>query len=135
MNEQTKQVFETEWGGRPLIIEYGEMAKQASGSVLVRYGDTVVLSTATGSKEPKNIGFFPLTVAYEEKMYAAGKIPGGFNKREGRPSEDATLTSRLIDRPIRPLFPDGYRHDVQVMSIVLSADNDASPQMAAMLGS
>src|SRR5699024_7333867 len=91
MNEQTKQVFETEWGGRPLIIEYGEMAKQASGSVLVRYGDTVVLSTATGSKEPKNIGFFPLTVAYEEKMYAAGKIPGGFNKREGRPSEDATL--------------------------------------------
>lgn len=135
MNEQTKQVFETEWGGRPLIIEYGEMAKQASGSVLVRYGDTVVLSTATGSKEPKNIGFFPLTVAYEEKMYAAGKIPGGFNKREGRPSEDATLTSRLIDRPIRPLFPDGYRHDVQVMSIVLSVDNDASPQMAAMLGS
>ena len=135
MNEQTKQVFETEWGGRPLIIEYGEMAKQASGSVLVRYGDTVVLSTATGSKEPKNIGFFPLTVAYEEKIYAAGKIPGGFNKREGRPSEDATLTSRLIDRPIRPLFPDGYRHDVQVMSIVLSADNDASPQMAAMLGS
>lgn len=135
MNEQTKQVFETEWGGRPLIIEYGEMAKQASGSVLVRYGDTVVLSTATGSKEPKNIGFFPLTVAYEEKMYAAGKIPGGFNKREGRPSEDATLTSRLIDRPIRPLFPDGYRHDVQVMSMVLSVDNDASPQMAAMLGS
>ena len=135
MNEQTKQVFETEWGGRPLIIEYGEMAKQASGSVLVRYGDTVVLSTATGSKEPKNIGFFPLTVAYEEKLYAAGKIPGGFNKREGRPSEDATLTSRLIDRPIRPLFPDGYRHDVQVMSMVLSVDNDASPQMAAMLGS
>ncbi|CDZ99591.1 Polyribonucleotide nucleotidyltransferase [Jeotgalicoccus saudimassiliensis] len=135
MNEQTKQVFETEWGGRPLIIEYGEMAKQASGSVLVRYGDTVVLSTATASKEPKNIGFFPLTVAYEEKMYAAGKVPGGFNKREGRPSEDATLTSRLIDRPIRPLFPDGYRHDVQVMSMVLSVDNDASPQMAAMLGS
>lgn len=135
MREQTKQVFETEWGGRPLTIEYGEMAKQASGSVLVRYGDTVVLSTATASKEPKNIGFFPLTVAYEEKMYAAGKIPGGFNKREGRPSEDATLTSRLIDRPIRPLFPDGYRHDIQVMSMVLSVDNDASPQMAAMLGS
>lgn len=135
MTEQTKQVFETEWGGRPLTIEYGEMAKQASGSVLVRYGDTVVLSTATSSKEPKNIGFFPLTVAYEEKMYAAGKIPGGFNKREGRPSEDATLTSRLIDRPIRPLFPDGYRHDIQVMSMVLSVDNDASPQMAAMLGS
>lgn len=135
MNEQNKQVFETTWGGRPLKVEYGEMAKQANGSVLVRYGDTVVLSTATASKEPKDIGFFPLTVAYEEKLYAAGKIPGGFNKREGRPSEDATLTSRLIDRPIRPLFPDGYRHDVQVISIVLSVDNDASPQMAAMLGS
>lgn len=135
MNEQNKQVFETTWGGRPLKVEYGEMAKQANGSVLVRYGDTVVLSTATASKEPKDIGFFPLTVAYEEKLYAAGKIPGGFNKREGRPSEDATLTSRLIDRPIRPLFPDGYRHDVQVISSVLSVDNDASPQMAAMLGS
>ncbi|QQD85708.1 polyribonucleotide nucleotidyltransferase [Jeotgalicoccus sp. ATCC 8456] len=135
MNEQNKQVFETTWGGRPLKVEYGEMAKQANGSVLVRYGDTVVLSTATASKEPKDIGFFPLTVGYEEKLYAAGKIPGGFNKREGRPSEDATLTSRLIDRPIRPLFPDGYRHDVQVISIVLSVDNDASPQMAAMLGS
>ena len=135
MNEQNKQVFETTWGGRPLKVEYGEMAKQANGSVLVRYGDTVVLSTATASKEPKDIGFFPLTVAYEEKLYAVGKIPGGFNKREGRPSEDATLTSRLIDRPIRPLFPDGYRHDVQVVSIVLSVDNDASPQMAAMLGS
>ena len=103
--------------------------------MLVRYGDTVVLSTATASKEPKDIGFFPLTVAYEEKLYAAGKIPGGFNKREGRPSEEATLTSRLIDRPIRPLFPDGYRHDVQVVSMVLSVDQDASPQMAAMLGS
>lgn len=135
MNEQNKQVFETTWGGRPLKVEYGEMAKQANGSVLVRYGDTVVLSTATASKEPKDIGFFPLTVGYEEKLYAAGKIPGGFNKREGRPSMDATLTSRLIDRPIRPLFPDGYRHDVQVISIVLSVDNDASPQMAAMLGS
>ena len=135
MNEQNKQVFETTWGGRPLKVEYGEMAKQANGSVLVRYGDTVVLSTATASKEPKDIGFFPLTVAYEEKLYAAGKIPGGFNKREGRPSEEATLTSRLIDRPIRPLFPDGYRHDVQVVSMVLSVDQDASPQMAAMLGS
>src|SRR5699024_7840618 len=99
MNEQNKQVFETTWRGRPLKVEYGEMAEQANGSVLGRYGDTVVLSTATASKEPKDIGFFPLSVAYEGKLYAAGKIPGGFNKREGRPSEEATLTSRLIDRP------------------------------------
>lgn len=135
MTESTKKTYSTKWGGRDLTIEYGEMAKQASGAVLVRYGETVVLSTATASKEPKDIGFFPLTVAYEEKLYAAGKIPGGFNKREGRPSEEATLTSRLIDRPIRPLFPNGYRHDVQVISMVLSVDPDASPQMAAMLGS
>lgn len=135
MTESTKKTYTTTWGGRELTIEYGEMAKQASGAVLVRYGETVVLSTATGSKEPKDLDFFPLTVAYEEKLYAAGKIPGGFNKREGRPSEEATLTSRLIDRPIRPLFPDGYRHDVQVISMVLSVDQDASPQMAAMLGS
>ena len=135
MTESTKKTYSTTWGGRDLTIEYGEMAKQASGAVLVRYGETVVLSTATGSKEPKDLPFFPLTVAYEEKLYAAGKIPGGFNKREGRPSEEATLTSRLIDRPIRPLFPDGYRHDVQVISMVLSVDPDASPQMAAMLGS
>ncbi|MFC3419679.1 polyribonucleotide nucleotidyltransferase [Salinicoccus hispanicus] len=135
MTESTKKVYETEWGRHKLTVEYGEMAKQANGAVLVRYGETVVLSTATASKEPKDLPFFPLTVAYEEKLYAAGKIPGGFNKREGRPSEEATLTSRLIDRPIRPLFPDGYRNDVQVMSIVLSVDPDASPQMAAMLGS
>lgn len=135
MIESTKKVYETEWGRHKLTVEYGEMAKQANGAVLVRYGETVVLSTATASKEPKDLPFFPLTVAYEEKLYAAGKIPGGFNKREGRPSEEATLTSRLIDRPIRPLFPDGYRNDVQVMSIVLSVDPDASPQMAAMLGS
>lgn len=135
MTESTKKTYSTTWGGRNLTIEYGEMAKQASGAVLVRYGETVVLSTATASKEPKDLDFFPLTVAYEEKLYAAGKIPGGFNKREGRPSEEATLTSRLIDRPIRPLFPDGYRHDVQVISMVLSVDPDASPQMAAMLGS
>ncbi|WP_156823648.1 polyribonucleotide nucleotidyltransferase [Salinicoccus albus] len=133
--EATKKVYETQWGGHKLTVEYGEVAKQANGAVLVRYGDTVVLSTATASKAPKDLPFFPLTVAYEEKLYAVGKIPGGFNKREGRPSEDATLTSRLIDRPIRPLFPDGYRHDVQVISLVLSVDRDASPQMAAMLGS
>ncbi|MDU0318406.1 polyribonucleotide nucleotidyltransferase, partial [Staphylococcus epidermidis] len=100
-------------------------------AVLVRYGDTVVLSTATASKEPRDGDFFPLTVNYEEKMYAAGKIPGGFKKREGRPGDDATLTARLIDRPIRPLFPKGYKHDVQIMNMVLSADPDCSPQMAA----
>lgn len=135
MSDTLKKVFETKWGNHQLIVEYGELAKQANGSVLIRYGDTVVLSTATASKEPRDVDFFPLMVAYEEKLYAAGKIPGGFNKREGRPSETATLTSRLIDRPIRPLFPDGYRHDIQVVSTVLSVDNEASPQMAAMLGS
>ena len=119
---ETKKTFQTEWAGRPLIVEYGEVAKQANGAVLVRYGDTVVLSTVTASKEPKDMDFFPLTVAYEEKLYARGKIPGGFNKREGRPSEAATLASRLIDRPIRPLFPDGFRHDVQIISTVLSVD-------------
>ncbi|QDR64310.1 polyribonucleotide nucleotidyltransferase [Mammaliicoccus sciuri] len=132
---QEKKVFKTEWAGSPLIIETGQLAKQANGAVLVRYGDTVVLSTATASKEPRNVDFFPLMVNYEEKMYAAGKIPGGFNKREGRPGEDATLTSRLIDRPIRPLFPKGYRHDVQVISIVMSVDPNCSPEMAAMIGS
>ncbi|WP_436859137.1 polyribonucleotide nucleotidyltransferase [Mammaliicoccus sciuri] len=132
---QEKKVFKTEWAGSPLIIETGQLAKQANGAVLVRYGDTVVLSTATASKEPRNVDFFPLMVNYEEKMYAAGKIPGGFNKREGRPGEDATLTSRLIDRPIRPLFPKGYIHDVQVISIVMSVDPNCSPEMAAMIGS
>ncbi|MBO3076904.1 polyribonucleotide nucleotidyltransferase [Mammaliicoccus vitulinus] len=132
---QEKKVFKTEWAGSPLIIETGQLAKQANGAVLVRYGDTVVLSTATASKEPRNVDFFPLMVNYEEKMYAAGKIPGGFNKREGRPGEDATLTSRLIDRPIRPLFPKGYRNDVQVISIVMSVDQNCSPEMAAMIGS
>ena len=102
---------------------------------MVRYGDTVVLSTAVASKEPRDGDFFPLTVNYEEKMYAAGKIPGGFKKREGRPGDEATLTARLIDRPIRPLFPKGYKHDVQIMNIVLSADPDCSPEMAAMIGS
>ncbi|WP_414048010.1 polyribonucleotide nucleotidyltransferase [Macrococcus equi] len=132
---QEKKVFTTEWAGRPLTIETGQLAKQANGAVLVRYGDTVVLSTATASKEPRDVDFFPLMVNYEEKLYAAGKIPGGFNKREGRPGEDATLTSRLIDRPIRPLFPKGYRNDVQVISIVMSVDPDNSPEMAAMIGS
>lgn len=132
---QEKKVFKTEWAGRSLTIEIGQLAKQANGAVLVRYGDTVVLSTAVASKEPRDGDFFPLTVNYEEKMYAAGKIPGGFKKREGRPGDEATLTARLIDRPIRPLFPKGYRHDVQMMNTVLSADPDCSPEMAAMIGS
>ncbi|KGF26320.1 MULTISPECIES: polyribonucleotide nucleotidyltransferase [Staphylococcus] len=132
---QEKKVFKTEWSGRSLTIETGQLAKQANGAVLVRYGDTVVLSTAVASKEPRDGDFFPLTVNYEEKMYAAGKIPGGFKKREGRPGDEATLTARLIDRPIRPLFPKGYRHDVQIMNTVLSADPDCSPEMAAMIGS
>jgi polyribonucleotide nucleotidyltransferase len=135
MTESQKKTYRTKLGKHDLIVEYGEMARQANGSVLIRYGDTVVLSTATASKQPKDIGFFPLTVAYEEKLYSVGKIPGGFNKREGRPSEEATLTSRLIDRPIRPLFPEGYKRDVQVISMVFSVDPDASPQMAAMFGS
>lgn len=135
MTESQKKTYKTKLGKHDLIVEYGEMARQANGSVLIRYGDTVVLSTATASKQPKDIGFFPLTVAYEEKLYSVGKIPGGFNKREGRPSEEATLTSRLIDRPIRPLFPEGYKRDVQVISMVFSVDPDASPQMAAMFGS
>lgn len=130
-----KQVFKTTWGGRPLQIEVGQLAKQANGAVLVRYGDTVVLSAAVASKEAKDTDFFPLTINYEEKMYAAGKIPGGFIKREGRPSTEATLTARLIDRPIRPMFAEGFRNEVQVTNIVMSVETDCSPAMAAMLGS
>ncbi|MBM7837694.1 polyribonucleotide nucleotidyltransferase [Alkalihalobacillus xiaoxiensis] len=132
---QERQEFSIDWAGRTFTVEVGQLAKQASGAVLVRYGDTAVLSTATASKEPKDLPFFPLTVNYEERLYAAGKIPGGFIKREGRPSENAILTSRLIDRPIRPLFPDGFRNDVQVISIVMSSDQNASSEMAAMIGS
>ncbi|MEX1637519.1 polyribonucleotide nucleotidyltransferase [Enterococcus sp. C12] len=130
-----KQVFKTTWGGRPLQIEVGQLAKQANGAVLVRYGDTVVLSAAVASKEAKDTDFFPLTINYEEKMYAAGKIPGGFIKREGRPSTEATLTARLIDRPIRPMFAEGFRNEVQVTNIVMSVETDCSPAMASMLGS
>ncbi|AST07490.1 polyribonucleotide nucleotidyltransferase [Anoxybacillus flavithermus] len=133
--EQEKHVFSIDWAGRPLTVEIGELAKQANGAVLVRYGDTVVLSTATASKEPKSVDFFPLTVNYEERLYAVGKIPGGFIKREGRPSEKAILASRLIDRPIRPLFAEGFRNEVQVVSMVMSVDQDCSPEMAAMFGS
>ncbi|MFS0688051.1 polyribonucleotide nucleotidyltransferase [Sporosarcina sp. 179-K 8C2 HS] len=134
MTEQ-KKVYTFDWAGRPLTIETGQLAKQANGAVLVRYGDTTVLSTATASKKPKALDFFPLTVNYEERLYAVGKIPGGFIKREGRPSEKAVLTSRLIDRPIRPLFADGFRNDVQVISLVMSVDQNCSSEMAAMLGS
>ena len=133
--EQEKQIFSFDWAGRKLTVEIGQLAKQANGAVLVRYGDTAVLSTATASKEPKNLDFFPLTVNYEERLYAVGKIPGGFIKREGRPSEKAILASRLIDRPIRPLFADGFRNDVQVISIVMSVDQNCSSEMAAMFGS
>ncbi len=129
------QSFETELGGRKLIIEHGKMAKQANGAVLVRYGDTVVLVTATASAEPREgVDFFPLTVDYEEKMYAAGKIPGGFIKREGRPSSDAVLCARLIDRPIRPLFPEGFRNDVQIVATVLSVESDNAPELVGMIG-
>lgn len=133
--EQAKHVFEMEWAGRPLRVEIGEVAKQANGAALVYYGDTVILSTVTASKEPKEGSFFPLTVNYEERAYAVGKIPGGFIKREGRPSDMATLAARLIDRPIRPLFPDGFRNEVQIVNMVLSLDLNCSAQMAAMLGS
>ncbi|MGC4375680.1 polyribonucleotide nucleotidyltransferase [Fictibacillus sp. Mic-4] len=133
--EQEKRVFSMDWAGRELSFEIGRLAKQANGAVLVKYGDTAVLSTAVASKEPKNLSFFPLTVNYEERLYAVGKIPGGFIKREGRPSEKAILASRLIDRPIRPLFADGFRNEVQVVSTVMSVDQDCSSEMAAMIGS
>ncbi|QOY34522.1 polyribonucleotide nucleotidyltransferase [Anaerobacillus isosaccharinicus] len=134
MEHETKK-FSMDWAGRELTFEIGEFAKQANGAVMVRYGETAVLATVTASKSPKPLNFFPLTVNYEERLYAAGKIPGGFIKREGRPSENAILTSRLIDRPIRPLFPDGFRNEVQVISIVMSIDQNCSPEMAAMVGS
>ncbi|MBI2091405.1 MAG: polyribonucleotide nucleotidyltransferase [Deltaproteobacteria bacterium] len=126
---------ETEFGGRTLVIETGKLAKQASGSVTVRCGDSIVLVTATGAKEPKaNPAYFPLTVDYVEKTFAAGKIPGGFFKREGRPSEREILTSRFIDRPIRPLFPEGYMNETQVIATVLSADNENETDVLAMIG-
>lgn len=124
-----------EFHGRKLTLETGRLARQANGAVLVRYGDTAVLCTATASKEPREgIDFFPLTVDYEERLYAVGKIPGGFIKREGRPSEKAILSARLIDRPIRPLFPKGYRNDVHIVATVLSVDQDNPPDVAAMVG-
>jgi polyribonucleotide nucleotidyltransferase len=130
----SRQVFNLDFYGKKITVETGELAKQANGSALVRYNDTVILSTVCAGKEPKNVDFFPLTVTYEEKLYSVGKIPGGFLKREGRPSEHGTLTARMIDRPIRPLFADGFRNEVQSVNTVLSVDQEASPEMAAMLG-
>ncbi len=129
--------FKRSWyfHGRTLTVENGEMAKQAGGSVLIRYEDTAVLSVATASNEAKDTDFFPLTVLYQEKMYAAGKIPGGFLRREGRPSEHATLTARLIDRPIRPLFAEGFRNEVQIVNTVFSVDPDCSSEMMSIFGS
>lgn len=130
-----KQEFHLDFCGRGIKVETGEIAKQADGAVIIRYGDTVTLSTACASNQAKEgIDFFPLTVSFEEKLYSVGKIPGGFLRREGRPSEHATLTARMIDRPIRPLFAEGFRNEVQVVNTVLSVDQDASPEMAAMFG-
>ncbi|MCC8152049.1 MAG: polyribonucleotide nucleotidyltransferase [Lachnospiraceae bacterium] len=131
-----KKTFSMELGGRTLRIDTGRVAAQANGAVLMHYGDTVVLSTATASDKPREgIDFFPLSVDFEEKMYAAGKIPGGFNKREGKPSENAILTARVIDRPMRPLFPKDYRNDVTLNNLVLSVDPECRPEILAMLGS
>ena len=129
------KVYETELAGRKLAIETGKMAGLANGSVLVRYGDTCVMVNVTASKEPKEgIDFFPLSVDYEEKLYSVGKIPGSYTKREGKPSDKAILTSRAIDRPLRPLFPKDFRNDVVVVATVLSVDQDNSPEVAAMIG-
>lgn len=130
-----KKVFKLDFRGRELVVEIGEMAKQASSSCLVRYGDTVVLTAVVNKKEPSTGDFFPLMVLYQEKQYSVGKIPGGFIKREGRPTENATLAARLIDRPIRPLFPEGFKNEVQIVNEVLSVDTDNSPEMAALFGS
>lgn len=131
-----KRVFELDFRGRKLVVEHGELAKQANGAVLVRYGDTVVLSTVVVSKNANVLSdFFPLMVLYQEKLYSVGKIPGGFIKREGRPTENATLAARMIDRPMRPLFPENFRNEVQIVNTILSVDQDNSPEMTAMFGS
>ena len=131
-----KKIFELDFRGRKLVVEHGELAKQASGAVLVRYGDTVVLSTSVVSKNANILSdFFPLMVLYQEKLYSVGKIPGGFIKREARPSEAATLAARMIDRPMRPLFPEGFRNEVQVVNTILSVDQDNLPELTAMFGS
>jgi polyribonucleotide nucleotidyltransferase len=128
--------FSMELAGRTLTVDVNRVAAQANGAVLMHYGDTVVLSTATASDKPREgIDFFPLSVEYEEKLYAVGKIPGGFNKREGKASENSVLTSRVIDRPMRPLFPKDYRNDVTLNNLVMSVDQDCGPELTAMLGS
>jgi len=129
------KIYETELAGRKLIIENGKIAELANGSVMVRYGETVVMVNVTASKEPKEgIDFFPLSVDFEEKLYSVGKIPGGFTKREGKPADKAILTSRAIDRPLRPLFPKDFRNDVCVVATVMSVEQDNSPEVAAMIG-
>ena len=128
--------YSMELAGRTLTVDIGRVAAQANGAALMHYGDTVVLATATASEKPRDgIDFFPLSVEYEEKMYSVGKIPGGFNKREGKAAENAVLTCRVIDRPMRPLFPKDYRNDVLLDNLVLCVDQDASPELLAMLGS
>ena len=129
------KTFETELAGRKLVIENGKIAELANGSVMVRYGETVVMVNVTASKEPRDgIDFFPLSVDYEEKFYAVGKIPGSYQKREGKPADKAILTSRAIDRPLRPLFPKDFRNDVCVVATVVSVEQDNSPEVAAMIG-
>ncbi len=130
-----KRVFEYDFMGRKLVIEHGELAKQAAGAVLVRYDDTVILSTSVMSNNVSTADFFPLTILYQEKLYSVGKIPGGFIKREGRPTDAATLTARVIDRPIRPMFDENFRNEVQVVNTVLSVDPDKTPEMTALFGS
>ena len=132
----TKKVFTLDFYGRKLVVEHGELARQATGSVLIRYNDTVVLTAVVVNKNVNLLSdFFPLTVNYQEKLYSVGKIPGGFIKREGRPSENATLAARMIDRPMRPLFPEGFKNEVQIINTVLSVDQDCSPELTAMFGS
>ena len=131
-----KKTFELDFRGRKIVIETGELAKQAHGAILVRYGDTVTLTAAVVSKNVNILSdFFPLTVVYQEKLYSVGKIPGGFIKREGRPTDAATLAARMIDRPMRPLFPEDFKNEVQIINTVLSVDQDNSPEMAALFGS
>ena len=130
------QSFSMELAGRTLSVDIGRVSAQANGAAFMHYGDTTVLSTATASEKPRDgIDFFPLSVEYEEKLYSVGKIPGGFNKREGKASENAILTSRVIDRPMRPLFPKDYRNDVTLNNMVMSVDPDCRPELVAMLGS
>ena len=131
-----KRVFKKKFFGKNLIVEHGQLAKQATGSVLVRYGDTVVLTAVVVNKNVNLLSdFFPLTVNYQEKLYSVGKIPGGFIKREGRPTENATLAARMIDRPMRPLFPEDFKNEVQIINTVLSVEPDCSPELTALFAS